>query len=124
MRERLPVSIVIAGTPVSSETLMPDAGAHVVVLSTTVASPHAPYGLHSTYVGDRAEATAATHLLLAPRQGAQLTQRRHAAGELPVDDDRQLCLYDHLQELLAALVVDGHEARIDVADRSVELVNR
>lgn len=124
MRERLPASIVIAGAPVSSETLMPEAGAHVVVLSTTLASPQVPYSLHSTYVGQRGGPTAATHQSLGPRGAAELKQRRHAALELPVDGDRQLCLYDHLQELLAALIADGHEARIDVGDRSVALVNR
>lgn len=126
MRDRLSVSIALSGATASSETLMSESGAHVVVLSTTVAASQAPYSLHSTYVGQRGEETGATHLLLAPgRDEAQLIQRRHAPNELPVaEDDRGLCLYDHLQELLASLVRDGFPASIDVGDQSIALINR
>lgn len=125
MRDRLAVSILLDGLHVSSETLTVTAGAHVLVLSTTIAAPHVPYSLHSTYIGQRGEPTAVTHLLLAPAAGAELVQRRHAAHELPVaDDERHTCLYDHLQELQAALGRDGHEARIDIGDHSIAWVNR
>lgn len=125
MLERLSVSILLSSAPASSETLMPDAGAQVVVLSTTITSPEAPYSLHSTYVGQRGADTATTHLLLAPGQQPAFEQRRVSAHELPVAaDERQLCLYDHLQHLLAALIDDGYRARINVGDRSIALVNR
>lgn len=126
MRELLPVSMEIAGSFVRSETRAVAVGAHVLVLSTTIASPAAPYSLHSTYVGQRGEATAATHLLLAPSHNeARLTQHRHEPHARPVaEDERQLCLYDHLQQLVAALTADGLDLKVDVDDRSVTVVNR
>ena len=109
----------------SSETLMPDAGSQVVVLSTTIATPKAPYSLHSTYVGQQGADTAATHLLLAPGQQPALDQRRTSARDLPVAaDERQLCLFDHLQHLLAALIDDGHDVRMNVGDGTIAAVNR
>lgn len=125
MLQRLLVSVSLSGANAPSETLMPDAGPHVVVLCSTITTAVAPYSLHSTYVGQRGTETALTHLLLAPGRPPAVDQRRTSANELPVAaDERQLCLYDHLQHLLAALIDDGHEARINVGDRTIAVVNR
>lgn len=125
MRERLAVSISLSGALVASETLMPDAGPHVVVFSTTIAAPETPFGLHSTYVGRRGHETAVTHMLLAPACDPILEQRRVRADALPVaDDERQLCLYDHLQHLLTALTDHGLIAQVEVGDQSIVIVNR
>lgn len=123
--DRIPISVRLAGSEVLAVTRVASASAHVLVLSTTITSPRAPYGLYSTYVGQRGGPTAATQLLLAPAAEPELTQRQHEAHELPVaEDERHLCLYDHLQYLLAALVRGGHEPQIDVADQSIALVDR
>lgn len=125
MGDRIPITVRLAGLDAPAATRMVSASAHVLVLTTTITSPRAPYSLHSTYVGQRGEPTAATHLLLAPLIEPELTQRRHDAHQLPVaEDERRLCLYDHLQHLLAALVRGGHEPQIDVADQSIALVDR
>lgn len=121
-----PVALTIDGALVASETRVVSAAAEVLVLSTSIAAAHAPFTLHSTYVGRRGQPTAATHLLLAPgTSGTVPEQRLHEAPDLPVaEDERQLCLYDHLQRLLAALTAHGHAASVDVGDRSVSIVNR
>jgi hypothetical protein len=48
-----------------------------------------------------------------------------ASGGLPVvNDERHLCLYDHLQRLLSALVGIVHDAAINVNDHAIDLVDR
>lgn len=126
MESSIPVVMSVDGSAVASETRAVSAAAEVLVLSTSLAAPQAPYTLHSTYVGQRGGPTAVTHLLLAPgnRHGV-LKQHEHRTHELPVaDDERQLILYDHLQRLLSALTDAGHQASVDVGDRSVSIVNR
>jgi len=51
VRQPIPVTIRLDGRPVASSTQFVCAGAHVLALSTTIASPSAPVSLHSTYVG-------------------------------------------------------------------------
>lgn len=126
MGDEVPVTVRLEGTAVPSTTLTVSATAHVLVLATTIASSQAPFSLHSAYVGQRGEVTAATHLLLAPGSSeASLTQQRHAPHELPVaEDERHLCLYDHLQRFLAVLADAGLDPQIDIADQSIALLDR
>lgn len=122
----MPVSISLAAAPVPSETRVVSAAAQVLVICTTLPTPVAPYTLHSTYVGERGASTAVTHLLLAPgSREPELRQNTQPAHHLPVaEDERRLCLYDHLQRLLAALFDAGLDPRIEVAERAVALADR
>lgn len=125
MEACVPVTVSLAGSLVPSETRVVSAAAQVLVITTSLATPLAPYTLHSSYVGERDQPTAVTHLLLAPGDDPALSQHQHAAHLLPVaDDERRLCLYDHLQLLLGALVDAGFDPGIEVADRSVAIVDQ
>lgn len=123
---RVPVSVSLSGRPVPSETRVVSAAAQVLVITTSLPSPEAPYTLHSVYVGDRSGPTSTTHLLLAPGgREAALSQREHPAHELPVaEDERRLCLYDHLQHLLGALVAADLEPQTEIADQAVAVADR
>jgi hypothetical protein len=124
--EHVPVEVRLDRLTVPSVTRVTSAAAEVLVLSTTISSPQTPFTVHSTYVGKRGELTAATHLVLTPASvESGLIQLTHPAHALPVaEDERHLCLYDHLQQLLVALRHAGHDATIEVDDRAVEVVDR
>lgn len=126
MKTRVPVSVSLAAAPVPNETRVVSAAAQVLVISTTLPTPVAPYTLHSTYVGERGGPTAVTHLLLAPgRREPELSQHELPAHHLPVaEDERRICLYDHLQRLLGALAEGGLDPRIELEDHAVAIVDR
>lgn len=123
---RVPVCISLADRPAPSETRVVSAAAQVLVITTSLPTADAPYTLHSAYVGERDGPTVASHLLLAPgARDARPTQQEHPPHHLPVaDDQRRLCLYDHLQRLLGVLVDAGLEPRIEIADQAVAIADR
>lgn len=124
VNDTLPVTIRLGDRLVESETQLLSA-TYAAVLTTAVAAAEAPVTLCSTYLGQRGEPTLAAHLILSPDRPASTVQRRHEAHELPVADDaRHLCLFDHLQQLLAELERLGLDATIDVADQAVELLDQ
>lgn len=116
----------LAGRPVPSETRVVSAAAQVLVVTTSLPTAEAPYTLHSVYVGERGGSTGTTHLLIAPGgREAELTQREHPVHGLPVaEDERRLCLYDHLQRLLGELEAAGLEPRIELPDQAVAIADR
>lgn len=63
--------------------------------------------------------------MLAPGGRVDLVQHEHPAHQLPVDEDeRRLCLYDHLQRLLGALGDLDLEPQIEIADQAVAIADR
>jgi hypothetical protein len=123
-RSRLPdPDIRVDGAPMRVACYLAYAGAYQLTLMTTVLD--VAVELHSSYLGhpDGAESVA-THLALEPGAAPRTWTERHLATELPVADERQRCLYDHLAEL-AELVAShtGGEVTIDVADAAIETVD-
>ncbi len=123
-RSRLPdPEIRVDGEAMRVACYLAYAGAYQLTLMTTVLD--VAVELHSSYLGhpDGAESVA-THLALEPRAAPRTWTKRHPGGELPVGDERQRCLYDHLAQLqeLVANVTAG-EVTIDVADAAIETVD-
>ncbi len=123
-RSRLPdPEIRVDGVRMRAASWLAYAGAYQLTLMTTVVD--LAVELHSGYLGhpDAAQ-TIATHLELKPDATPQTWTEHHIATELPVGDERQRCLYDHLAQLaqLIGSVTDA-EVTIDVADRAVESVD-
>lgn len=110
----------LEGRLLRSETLLTAAGAHVLVLSTSIGELGVT--LHSTYLGHPGTDTIASHLALTDEARSYTRTHEHLA--LPVAFARRLCLYDHLQELRAALGDDGHAGlQIDVLEEALALVD-
>jgi hypothetical protein len=107
---RLRVSLTLDGAPIRSETTVVDAGPWTVCFATTIAEPHAPLELHSTYLGTRGAVTQATHLRCGPGTGqAESEAAEHAHGILPVWQAHDRLLMDHLQ------VVVEHATRLGLS---------
>lgn len=125
-RTRLPIKLSVDGEVVDAVTESVSAGAYVLVLSTTVPERWLPVDVHSTYVGHRDGETRVTHLALLPGvPGGRLTSELRPAASLPVGgEDRGACLYDHLQQLVAALRELGHAPSVAVGDDAVAVVSR
>ena len=123
-RQRVPVTIRLDNTPLPSVTQFTSVSAQVLVITTAIPDERAPITLHSSYVGQQGDPTAATHLLLAPDAEPTPTVREHPADAMPVAaPERHRCLYDHLQQLLDALNHDGHHARVDVVDAALASID-
>ena len=118
-RQPLDMALVLDGRAVASETRYAEAGAYVLVLSSSVAELGVE--LHSTYVGHPGIETRVTHLTLGGDgpQGAATEAVARPGGELPVVFARRRCLFDHLQRLQDELSGIGHQAGIEVDDASV-----
>lgn len=80
-----------------SETLLTADGPYTIALSTTL--PDRAIALHSTYLGSpQSPTTAISHLVLAG--GDTHTETAEVATDLlPIDHQRQHCLYHHLHRL-------------------------
>lgn len=110
----------LEGRSLKSETLLTAAGAHVLVLSTSIGELGAT--LHSTYVGHVGTDTLVTHLMLG--EEARSFSRTHEHHDMPVAYARRLCLYDHLHELRVALADEGHPGlQVDVLEEALALVD-
>ena len=93
----LPIALTLDGQPVRSETLAPADGPYTIAFSTTLTDR--AIALHSTYLGSpQSPTTALSHLVLAGTQTHTETAEVDAA-QLPIDHQRQHCLYHHLQRL-------------------------
>jgi len=111
VRHALPdVTITIAGEKQRSSSTIATVGGYVVVVATAL--PAAGITLTSCYLGQIGGDTAATHLLLAPDDGAQF-HHRIVSGELG-EDHARACLLDHAAQLQAALTAEDLDVRIDV----------
>lgn len=123
-RSRLPdPEIRVDGERLAAASYLAYAGAYQLTLMTTVLD--LALELHSSYLGhpDAAE-TVASHLELRPERIPETWSERHFAGDLPVADDRQRCLYDHLAQLQQCVgSATGAEVTIDVADAAIETVD-
>ncbi|MDA0183640.1 hypothetical protein OJ997_25250 [Solirubrobacter phytolaccae] len=105
--KRVGVVISLDGWAVQSATRIASVGAHVVVVTTAIASPRAPITLTSTYVGARDIDTQVTRLLQQPA-GVSFEQREVRLVSV-IGDDRNDCLADHLDALLSTLIDLGFE---------------
>lgn len=124
MGTRVPVTIRVNGMPVSSATEFSPVGAHVFVLTTTTASPRAAISVTSTYVAHRDTDTHATHLVMRRGADAQVETRLHRREALAADaEDRRAFLYEHLQQVLAALSAGTRQASIDVFEHAAEVLD-
>jgi hypothetical protein len=120
-RVALPTAnIRIAGRRVSCETLLAYAGAFQLTLSTVL--PDEGVQLHSSYLGhDRAERSAASHLLIAPGARPRVWSVEHDPASLPVMYERRRCLLDHLAVLADELRHRSElEVRVDVPAEALE----
>ena len=123
-RQRVPVTLHLDNAPLPSVTQFTSASAQVLLITTVIPDERAPLTLHSAYLGQHGEVTAATHLLLAPDTDPTPVMREHPADAMPVaDPERHRCLYDHLQQLLDALNRNGHHARVDVVDAALASID-
>ena len=124
MGTRVPVTIRVNGLPVRSATEFSAVGAYVIVLSTTTASPRAAISVTSTYVAHHDTDTHATHLVMRRGADPQMETRLHRRGTLAGDaEDRRACLYEHLQQVLAALSAGSRQASIDVFEHAAEVLD-
>jgi hypothetical protein len=117
---RAPISpsprVVLNGQEIESHTLVVNAGAYALTLSTTLLE--LDIGLHSSYVGhNRATMTQVSELVLAPDREPEPASREVRAVEVPVVVARRRCLLDHLERLQEVLDELGHGlAEIHLAD--------
>ena len=124
MGTRVPVTIRVRGLPVRSATEYSSVGAHVMVLTTTTDSPRASISVTSTYVAHQDTDTHATHLVMRRGAGPQMETRLHRRGTPAVGaEDRRACLYEHLQQVLAALSAETRQASIDVFEHAAEVLD-
>lgn len=105
---------------VRSETLLAEAGAYALTLSTNLSD--LAVELHSSYVGHTRSAT--THVaelvLGVGEAGAETSARELRGAEVPVVRARRRCLIDHLERLQEVLAASGFgAARIDVDDETL-----
>lgn len=119
--QTLAIQLLLDSRPVRSETLLEADAAYTIVLSTTL--PDQAIALHSTYLGSvHSPHTAVSHLLLTNGAAATETGEQDTAT-LPVDHNRQHCLYHHLHRLqdlaadhglgqLSAPSIDGAAAAV------------
>ncbi len=120
-REPIPLDITLDGQPERFQTLLLNAGAYALVLSSVL--PARAIELHSSYLGHPGTPTQATHLLLAPGLSASdAVEHDHTA--IPVIIARRRCLYDHLQRLQDHLAQLGYTAQIPLADDTLLAVER
>lgn len=97
-------------------------GAYQLTLITVL--PDLAIELHSSYLGhpDAGE-THATHLELAPDRPPETRFAPHGGGDMPVADERQRCLYDHLAQLQRLLESrTAHQVAISVPDAALVTV--
>ena len=124
MATRVPLTIRVNGLPVRSVTEFSAVGAHVIVLATTTDSPRASINVTSTYVAHQDTDTHATHLVMRRGADPQMETRMHRRGALAIDaDERRGCLYEHLQQVLAALSAGTRRASIDVFEHAAEVLD-
>ncbi len=106
-----------------SETLLAEAGAYALTLSTNLRDLGVE--LHSSYVGHmRAQATHVAELVLGLGEtGAETSARELRGLVVPVVYARRRCLIDHLERLQEVLADGGFgAARIDVGDDTLRAV--
>lgn len=115
-------AIRLGGRRVGSEILYGAFGAHVLLLSTTIAD--VGFQFHATYVGHERTDAQVAELLIAP--GALTASTRTVErGELPVTYARERCLYDHLYALHDALRALGYDpVEIDVDEPALAVLSR
>lgn len=113
----LPISIRVDGIVVPSITSFTNTGAHVLTIATVVAEHGVEFV--STYAGVQGlSESSAQHVALLP--GLQRTWGRSLdARDVPVWYRRRACLYDHLQQLVAASAAAAVEIGAVVDDAAV-----
>jgi hypothetical protein len=120
----LAIDLILDGQPIASESVMRAAGAHVVVLSTTLPRPDLPLTLHSTYVGAPGAPTHVIHLQQGPSgrpphiDGATFGDDADPEHCMVVFAPRD-CAYDHAHRLVGWLGELGHQLRVDVTDAAI-----
>jgi hypothetical protein len=118
------VNIRIAGRRGSCETLLAHASAFQLTLSTAL--PDEGVQLHSSYLGhDRAERSAASHLLVAPGTSPRVWSVDHDPASLPVMYERRQCLLDHLAALAGEFRHrSAEEVLVDVPAEALERLDQ
>jgi len=115
--------IGLNGRRLRASSYLAYAGACQLTLSTIVVE--LALELHSSYLGHpEAPESYATHLELAPGQGPEAWPEAHFGEQMPVAEERQRCLLDHLVKLRELLVrqTEG-QVTIELADTAVEFVD-
>jgi hypothetical protein len=119
-RTLIPVTIMINGVQVPSETRVANGGPYALTLCSVL--PEHATELHSTYLGHAGAPTRVGHLLLAPRVIESEAVEREE-DSVPVMVARRRCLYDHLQQLQEALERLGHlHPRIPLDDDALSAI--
>jgi hypothetical protein len=119
MERLLPISLLLDGRPIASDTTAFSAGARVIVLRT--AGADGELLLYSTYTGDdELEVALVSELIEVGSRPTELATRELAVGEGAFTYARRFALYDHLQRL-QALCADrlGAELRYERAEAAV-----
>lgn len=119
-QSELPVSILIEGKQVESETRVTSIGPCVLVLDTVI--PEEGVQLYSTYTGHEGTGTLATHLKLAKGGIRETVAAEHEHDSIPVMYARRRALYDHLQNLQDLLDEAGIEASIPIDEGTIVAV--
>ncbi len=118
-RTVLPIAFVVDGTPVDGETLFCEAGASVLVLTST--SPALGLELRSAYVeGEHCASVLVAESGVAGGGQAEMRSRLLAAGEGALTSERRRLLYDHLQALQDLAGKAGHHLALAGLDAAAE----
>ena len=108
MRGRLPITFTLDGEPIKSVTDLVRSGPYVLVLQTVMPQSGLAVELHSTFVGQGAVRTHATHLLLGPvGQPPRVITRDDALGIVDPVNRPDSCVYAHCHELIGLLAERG-----------------
>jgi hypothetical protein len=112
----------VAGKALGCTSKVAYLGAYQLTIWTIV--PQLAAELHSSYLGHPDGNTAVAHLQLRPGEPPITLMSRRPGADLPVREDRRLCLYDHLA-ILRELVSDiaGQAATVDLDEQALELVD-
>jgi hypothetical protein len=119
MERLLPISLLLDGRPIASDTTAFSAGARVIVLRT--AGADGELLLYSTYTGgDELEVAIVSELIEVGSCPTELVSRELAVGEGAFTYSRSFALYDHLQRLQALCARRlGAELRYELAEAAV-----
>src|SRR3954462_15620708 len=121
-RRTIDCRIHVDGMPARSETILTEAGANALVLSTTLRDRG--IWIDSTYLGHGGTDTQIKHLLVAPGRAGETEAGAVPHDGGPVIHGRRLCLYGHLQRLQFFLDSLGHHAQVHGLDLAIEAVEQ
>lgn len=121
-RTALPIAFSVEGELVRGETLYTDAGAFVLVLTSSSAA--LGIELRSAYLeGERSAEVLVAESAVVGAQPAELRPRLVWVGEGALTDRRRALLYDHLQALQDLAAQAGHGLGIDGLDLAAALLD-